>query len=419
MPGDKSISHRALIIGALGEGVVEIEGLLESEDVLATTRAVRAFGAEVEDLGGGRWRVRGQGAYRQPAETIDCGNAGTSVRLLMGAMAAFPISATFDGDESLRARPMKRVIDPLCDMGAQIRSTGGQLPLTIYGAFLRGLAYEPPVASAQVKSAILLAGVNASTPTIVLEPRPTRDHTERMLTAFGADLEVLETESGRAVHIRPGPRLRPRPVTVPGDPSSAAFLLGAALITPDSEVTVEGMLLNPLRTGFLDTLREMGAEIEVTARQDQGGEAVGDVTARTSALRGVMVPPERAPAMIDEYPILAAIAAFADGPTVMRGVEDLRHKESDRIASVAAGLRACGVQVEEEMDGMTVQGRGRPPAGGGDVRTHGDHRVAMAHLVLGLAAERPVTVNRAEMIATSFPGFAELMQSLGAEIEPA
>ena len=387
--------------------------------MLATARAVAAFGAGVDQVGPGHWRVRGKGEYRQPAETIDCGNAGTAARLLMGAMAAFPISATFDGDGSLRSRPMKRVIDPLCDMGAQIRSSGGLLPLTIYGAFLRGLAYEPPVASAQVKSAILLAGLNASTATIVLEPRPTRDHTELMLAAFGADIEVVQTDSGRAVHIRPGPRLRPRPVTVPGDPSSAAFPLAAALVIPGSEVTVEGMLLNPLRTGLLDTLREMGADITVTPREDQGGEAVGDVTARYSALRGVVVPPERAPAMIDEYPVLAAVAAFADGPTSMRGVEELRHKESDRIASMAAGLRACGVALEEEMDGLVVQGRGRPPPGGAEVRTHGDHRVAMAHLVLGLGAERPVTVTRAEMIATSFPGFTELMRSLGAEIDPA
>jgi len=416
-PGDKSVSHRALIIGALAEGVTEIEGLLESDDVLATARAVAAFGAEVDQLGAGRWRVHGHGAFRQPSETIDCGNAGTSVRLLMGAMAGFAISATFDGDASLRGRPMQRVIDPLRDMGAQIRSRDGRLPLTIFGAFLRGLAYEPPVASAQVKSAILLAGLNASTPTTVLEPRPTRDHTEHMLSAFGADLEVVRTDNGRAVHLRPGPKLRPQPIAVPGDPSSAAFPLAAALVVPGSEVTVEAMLLNPLRTGLLDTLREMGADLEISVRGEQGGEPVGDVTARSSRLRGVVVPPERAPAMIDEYPVLAAVAAFAEGPTDMRGVGDLRHKESDRIASVAAGLRACGVAVDEEMDGLVVQGRGRAPAGGAEVRTHGDHRVAMAHLVLGLGAERPVSVNRAEMIATSFPGFVTMMQGLGAEIE--
>jgi 3-phosphoshikimate 1-carboxyvinyltransferase len=416
-PGDKSISHRALIISALTRGTSEITGLLESDDVMATAAAVRAFGAVVERADGG-WRVTGHGEFRQPDGVIDCGNSGTAARLLMGAAGAFPIEVSFDGDASLRNRPMDRVLTPLADMGVQVRGDG-RLPLTIHGGFLRGLAYEPPVASAQVKSAVLLAGLNAASETIVLEHRPTRDHTERMLTAFGADLAVEDAEIGRAVHIRPGPRLRPTRVDVPGDPSSAAFLLAAALVTEGSEVTVEGVLLNPLRTGLFETLQEMGAEIEITGRRDKGGEPVGDITARSSRLRGVVVPPERAPSMIDEYPILAAVAAFAEGETVMRGVAELRVKESDRITAMAAGLRASGVQVGEEMDGLVVRGTGRPPRGGADIRTHGDHRIAMANLVLGLAAERPVCADRGEMIATSFPGFAETMRDLGADIETA
>jgi 3-phosphoshikimate 1-carboxyvinyltransferase len=325
------------------------------------------------------------------------------------------MQTTFDGDESLRSRPVDRVIQPLTAMGAQIR--GDQLPLTVIGAFLRGLAYEPPVASAQVKSAVLLAGLNAAGPVTVLERLPTRDHTERMLAAFGADVSVEEAEIGRAVHLRPGARLRPTRVRVPGDFSSAAFPLAAALITPDSEVTVRGVLLNPLRTGLLDTLREMGAQIEIGGARDMGGEPVGDLTARTSRLRGVVVPPERAPSMIDEYPILAAVAAYAEGATVMRGVGELRHKESDRITATATALRACGVQVDEEMDGVVVHGRGRPPRGGAEVETHGDHRLAMAFAVLGLGAEAAVRVDRPEMIATSFPDFAALLRGLGAELE--
>ena len=416
-PGDKSISHRALIITALTRGESEISGLLESDDVLRTAEAVAAFGARVEradDL----WRVTGHGEFRQPPGPVDCGNSGTAARLLMGAAGAFRVEAAFDGDASLRRRPMDRVLRPLADMGVQVRG-GEHLPVTIYGGFLRGIAYEPPIASAQVKSAVLLAGLNAQSPSIVLEHRPTRDHTERMLTAFGADLTVEEVETGRAVHIRPGPRLRPTRVDVPGDASSAAFLLAAALITEGSDVTVEGVGLNPLRTGLFDTLREMGAEIEISGEHMRGGEPVGDVRARSSRLRGVTVPPERAPSMIDEYPVLAAVAAFAEGPTEMRGVGELRLKESDRITAMASGLRACGVAVDEEMDGLIVRGAGRPPRGGGDVRTQGDHRVAMACLVLGLGAERPVCADRAEMIATSFPGFTDAFAGLGAEIAAA
>ena len=397
-------------------GVTTITGLLEGADVLATADAVRAFGAGVERTGEGEWRIEGRGELRQPAGVIDCGNSGTGLRLLMGAAAGYLIQTTFDGDDSLRGRPVDRVLTPLAAMGAQVR--GDSLPLTVIGAFLRGLAYEPPVASAQVKSAVLLAGLNAASPVTVLERRPTRDHTERMLAAFGADITVEETDLGRAVHLRPGARLRPTHVDVPGDFSSAAFPLAAAVVTPGSEVTVEGVLLNPLRTGFLQTLREMGADITVTNARDSGGERVGDITARHSRLRGVVVPPDRAPSMIDEYPILSAVAAFAQGETVMRGVQELRLKESDRITTTASALRHCGIEVEEEMDGLVVTGRGGAPSGGCVVETHGDHRVAMAFLVLGLGAERSMTVDRAEMISTSFPGFVPLMQGLGADIGP-
>jgi len=397
-------------------GVTTIEGLLEGADVLATAEAVRAFGAGVERTGEGAWRIEGRGEFRQPEGVIDCGNSGTGLRLLMGAAAGYLIQTTFDGDDSLRSRPVDRVIQPLAAMGARIR--GESLPLTVIGAFLRGFAYEPPVASAQVKSAVLLAGLNAAGPVTVLERRPTRDHTERLLAAFGADVSVEETEGGRAVHLRPGRRLRPAHVRAPGDFSSAAFPLAAALVTPGSEVTVEGVLLNPLRCGLLETLLEMGADIAVSNERESGGERVGDVTARHSRLQGVAVPPERAPSMIDEYPILSAVAAFAEGETVMRGVRELRLKESDRITATASALRGCGVAVEEEMDGLVVSGRGRPPVGGCSVESHGDHRIAMASLVLGLGAEQPMTVDRAEMIATSFPGFVPLMQGLGADIGP-
>jgi 3-phosphoshikimate 1-carboxyvinyltransferase len=415
-PGDKSISHRALILGALASGVTEIEGLLEGDDVLATARAAAAFGATVERLGGGRWRVEGHGGFAEPKSAIDCGNSGTGVRLLMGAAAAFPIAARFDGDASLRKRPMGRVSDPLAAMGARIdASDGGRLPLTVHGGGLKRILYRLPMPSAQVKSAILLAGLGASGETVVIEPEPTRDHTERMLRAFGVEVRVEDQADGRHITLAPGP-LAATAIRVPGDPSSAAFPIVAGLIVPGSEITVEGVLLNPLRTGLIETLREMGADLALAAREG-AGEPAGDVTVRGSSLRGVVVPPARAPSMIDEYPILAAAAAFAEGSTVMRGLGELRVKESDRIALMVAGLRACGVEVDEEPDGLIVHGRGRPPAGGAEVRTAGDHRIAMAHLVLGLAARAPVTVDEPGMIATSFPGFRALMGGLGATIE--
>ena len=417
-PGDKSISHRALILGAMANGVTEIEGLLEGDDVLATARAVEAFGAGVERLGEGHWRVQGHGGFREPAGVIDCGNSGTGVRLLMGAAAGYGIEATFDGDASLRARPMKRVTDPLSHMNADFWR-GGEigLPLSLIpGAGLTGETHVLKVPSAQVKSAILLAGLNAEGLTTVIERQPTRDHTERMLRAFRVAVGVEDEARGRVITLMGGQTLHGTKVAVPGDPSSAAFPLVAALIVPGSKVTIENVLLNPLRTGLIDTLVEMGGRISIENRRDAGGEPVGDIVAEYSALKGVTVPPERAASMIDEYPILAAAAAFAEGTTTMRGVAELRVKESDRIALMARGLAACGVRVEEEADALIVHGTGRAPRGGAEVATAGDHRIAMSHLVLGLAAEQPVTVDEAGMIATSFPTFVDLMRGLGAAI---
>jgi 3-phosphoshikimate 1-carboxyvinyltransferase len=421
-PGDKSISHRALILGALAHGVTEVEGLLEGEDVKRTAQAMAAFGAGVERVGEGQWRIEGRGAFVEPADVIDCGNAGTGVRLIMGAAAGFDIAATFTGDASLRGRPMNRVLKPLGEMGAHwICRAGGRLPLTLRGGGLKHIAYRLPEPSAQVKSAVLLAGLNAAGGAEVIEPEATRDHTERMLRAFGAQVDVTDEAGGgaRRIVLPGGQSLTGAKVRVPGDPSSAAFPLVAALITPGSEVTVEGMLLNGLRIGLLDTLGEMGADLSVTDVREEGGETVADVTARYSKLTGVVVPPERAPSMIDEYPILAVAAAFAEGPTLMQGIGEMRVKESDRIALMAAGLAACGVGVEEGPDSLTVVGSVRANhgvAGGARVATHGDHRIAMSHLILGLAADQPVAVDEPGMIATSFPGFLDLMRSLGGEI---
>jgi 3-phosphoshikimate 1-carboxyvinyltransferase len=424
-PGDKSISHRALILGALARGVTEVEGLLEGEDVKRTATAMAAFGAGVERLGDGRWRVEGQGGFSEPTDVVDCGNAGTGVRLIMGAAAGFDLAATFTGDASLRGRPMNRVLKPLGAMGATwICRAGGRLPLTLKGGALSRISYVLPEPSAQVKSAVLLAGLHADGGAEVIEPEATRDHTERMLRAFGAEVQVHEEGAGRRIVLPGGQRLSGTRVRVPGDPSSAAFPLVAALITPGSVVTVEGMLLNPLRIGLLDTLGEMGADLSVTNVREEGGELVGDVTARHSQLVGVETPPDRAPSMIDEYPILAVAAAFAEGPTVMRGIGEMRVKESDRIALMAAGLAACGVAVEEGPDSLTVIGAAAPGPrganhgvkGGARVTTRGDHRIAMSHLVLGLASDQPVAVDEPGMIATSFPEFLSLMRGLGADI---
>ena len=422
-PGDKSISHRSLILGALATGTTDVEGLLEGEDVKRTAAAMAAFGASVERLGEGRWRVEGQGGFSEPSDVIDCGNAGTGVRLIMGAAAGFPLCATFTGDASLRGRPMNRVLKPLGEMGATwLCRAGGRLPLTLKGGDLKTIAYRLPEPSAQVKSAVLLAGLNAAGGAEVIEPEATRDHTERMLRAFGAEVSVdVLPEGPRRIRVAGGQKLTGAQVQVPGDPSSAAFPLVAALITPGSEVTGEGVLLNPLRAALFTTLQEMGADLVISNAREAGGDQVGDVTARHSALRGVVVPPERAPAMIDEYPILAIAAAFAEGATVMRGIGEMRVKESDRIALTAAGLAACGVGVEEEPEGLIVAGTSRgnhPVAGGARVTTHGDHRIAMSHLVLGLAADAPVAVDEPGMIATSFPGFVEMMQGLGGDLQP-
>jgi 3-phosphoshikimate 1-carboxyvinyltransferase len=412
-PGDKSVSHRALILGALANGRTLITGLLEGADVLATGNAMAAFGAQVERLGEGTWAVTGKGGLAQPTEIIDCGNSGTGARLIMGAAAGFPIEATFTGDASLRSRPMGRVLEPLKAMGLKILSdTDGRLPLTIQGGSLRGITYKLPVASAQVKSAILLAALRAEGVTEVIEPEATRDHTELMLNGFHAADVTRDGDTIRLTNSRPfegQPELE-----VPGDPSSAAFPIVAALITPGSDVTVHNVMLNPLRIGLITTLQEMGGAVEVHAPRIVGGEHVGDLRVRHSKLKGVTVPPERAPSMIDEYPILAVAAAFAEGTTVMEGIGELRVKESDRIALMVQGLTACGVKVEERPDAMIVHGG--PVRGGGEIVTKGDHRIAMSHLVLGLAAQEPVTVDEADMIATSFPTFRALMAGLGAQI---
>jgi 3-phosphoshikimate 1-carboxyvinyltransferase len=421
-PGDKSISHRSLILGAMAAGVTEVRDLLEGDDVLRTAAAMRAFGAGIERLGEGYWRIEGRGGFAEPDDIIDCGNAGTGARLIMGAAAGFSLNAGFTGDASLRKRPMMRVLTPLGQMGARwICRQGGRLPLALQGGGLKGLSYRLPEPSAQVKSAILLAGLHAEGVTEVIEPEPTRDHTERMLRAFGAEIEVRDHGGERVIRLAPDQVLHGAAVRVPGDPSSAAFPLVAALITPGSEVTVEGVLLNPLRTGLFETLIEMGADLAIENCRDAGGERVGDVTARHSALRGVVIPAGRAPSMIDEYPILAVAAAFAEGPTRMLGLGELIVKESDRLALTSAGLTACGVGVEVDRGAaeMTIVGAARgnhPVVGGADVTTHGDHRIAMAHLVLGLASQEPVRVDEPGMIATSFPGFVGLMSGLGADI---
>ena len=415
VPGDKSISHRALILGALASGETMIEGLLEGDDVLHTAAAVRALGASVDRLADGRWSVRG-GRWRSPAGPIDCGNSGTGARLLMGAVAGRGIEATFTGDESLRNRPMKRVLDPLRAMGAEIEGED-RLPVTLRGGSLRGIAYRNDKASAQVKSAILLAGIGAEGEVEVLEPAPSRDHSEHMLRAFGCEVETVPVGAGRRIRLGQQRTLRGAAIWVPGDPSSAAFPLVAALITPGSDVTVHGVLVNPLRTGLFTTLVEMGADLAITNRRSAGGEEVADIRARHSALHGVEVPPERAPSMIDEYPILAVAAAYAVGQTAMYGLAELRVKESDRLLTVLSGLRACGVSAGIIGDSLLVDGCDGGVPGEGSVCAHGDHRLAMSFLVLGLAARRPVTVDCADMIATSFPGFAALMRSLGGRIE--
>ncbi len=421
VPGDKSISHRALIFGALTVGETRISGLLEGEDVLNTSKAMRALGAEVERVAEGAWRVHGVGVggFRAPAGVLDFGNSGTGCRLVMGAVAGCPLTATFDGDASLRRRPMKRILDPLELIGAHAASVsdGGRLPLTLAGA--RDpipIVYRTPVPSAQIKSAVLLAGLAAPGETTVVENEASRDHTERLLKHFGADVRVeAEGAQGRKITLRGEVELAPAPVVVPADPSSAAFPLVAALLVPGSEVILTDVMTNPLRTGLIVTLREMGADIEALELRSDGGEEMADLRVQASALRGVEVPAARAPSMIDEYPLLAVAASFAQGTTVMRGLKELRVKESDRLSAVADGLKANGVEVEIEGDDLIVHGKGLL-AGGGTVATHMDHRIAMAFLVMGLASEKPVQVDDAAIIATSFPGFSSLMRGLGADL---
>jgi len=422
-PGDKSISHRSLMLGALAVGETTVEGLLEGEDVLATAAAMRAFGATVSRDAGGTWSVKGLGVggLLEPDAVIDYGNAGTGSRLAMGMAGSHAFAATFTGDASLVGRPMGRIFDPLRRIGVQIVArSGDRLPATLRGPDMPvPIEYRLPVASAQVKSAVLLAGLNVPGTTTVIEPVPTRDHTERMLKAFGAAIETeAGADGGRIIRVEGRTDLRPQKIVVPGDPSSAAFPIVAALVVEGSDVTVANVLMNPTRFGLVETLLEMGADVTVENRRSIGGEDVGDVRVRASRLKGVAVPPERAPAMIDEYPILAVAAAFAEGDTRFEGIGELRVKESDRIASVVAGLVANGVEVEEGPESLVVHGRPKV-AGGGTVATHLDHRIAMSFLVLGMASEEPVTVDDAAPIATSFPEFRAMMAGLGADLEEA
>jgi 3-phosphoshikimate 1-carboxyvinyltransferase len=419
VPGDKSISHRALILGALTVGETRITGLLESEDVLNTAQAMRALGAQVHRTGAFAWSVRGVGVsgFAAPAAPLDFGNSGTGCRLVMGAVAGCPVSATFDGDPSLRSRPMRRVLDPLSLMGATVvsASEGGRLPLTLQGA--RDpipVIYRSPVASAQIKSAVLLAGLAAPGETTVIEPEHSRDHTELMLRQFGAEVTSVAEGHGRRITLKGQPELVPAEVSVPSDPSSAAFPIVAALIVPGSDVVLPGIMTNPLRTGLFTTLREMGASIDESG-QREAGEPSATLRIRASQLRGVEVPAERAPSMIDEYLVLAVAAAFAEGTTIMRGLHELRVKESDRLAATADMLRANGVEIDIEGDDLIVHGTGRVP-GGGLVKTHMDHRIAMSALVMGLASEKPVGIDDSTFIATSFPDFLPMMRQLGADI---
>jgi 3-phosphoshikimate 1-carboxyvinyltransferase len=421
VPGDKSISHRALILGALTVGESTVGGLLEGEDVLHTAAAMRALGARLARTPEGIWRIHGVGVggFAQPEGTLDFGNSGTGCRLAIGAVAGSPVTATFDGDASLRSRPMRRVLDPLEKMGARVirAAEGDRLPLTLQGAADPiPIVYESPVPSAQLKSAVLLAGLAAPGETTVIEAEATRDHTERLLKHFGAKLTSKpHGEHGRRITLQGQPELEPANVVVPADPSSAAFPLVAALITPGSDLILEAVMTNPLRTGLFKTLLEMGATIETLETRDDVGEEVADLRVRACALKGVEVPPERAPSMIDEYLILAVAASFAQGTTRMRGLKELRVKESDRLVATADMLRVNGVDVAIEDDDLIVHGKGTV-AGGGEVATHMDHRIAMSALMLGLASENPVRIDDSAFIATSFPGFVELMRSLGADL---
>jgi len=421
VPGDKSISHRSLILGALAIGESNISGLLESEDVLATAAALKALGAEIERGSDGGWRVfgRGVGGLVEPASVLDMGNSGTAVRLLMGVAASHPFKTTFSGDASLSSRPMERVMTPLRLMGAQFSARdGGRLPITVTGSETPiPISYELPVASAQVKSAVLLAGLNTPGLTTVVEQQPTRDHSERMLAHFGAKVVVEDmSDGGKTITLEGQPELTGHDISVPGDISSAAFPMVAALLAPKSRVELTGVGLNPLRTGLLAILMEMGAAITISNKRPEGGEPVGNLTVESSVLKGITVPAVRAPSMIDEYPVLACAAACAEGETRLEGLKELRVKESDRLAAIARGLAQAGVEVLETDDSLTIQGTGRVK-GGARIETALDHRIAMAFLVLGMAAEEPIEIDDGATIDTSFPGFSGLMNGLGAKIE--
>ena len=428
-PGDKSMSHRSLILGAMAKGTTTVEGLLEGDDILSTAGAMRAFGATIEQTAPGAWSITGREAWEpKPATDIDCGNAGTGVRLIMGAAAGYKTRARFTGDASLSSRPMARIIDPVSEMGARFTATNGdRLPVTLESdGKLRELTYETPKASAQIKSAILLAGVNTQGKTVVIE-KPSRDHTENMLRAFGCPVKVEGAGDGRnRITIErdlsaPDAQLTATHIVIPGDPSSAAFAMVAALIVPGSDIVIENVMMNPTRTGLFETLVEMGGWLRADNFRKFGGEVIVDIHVKHSRLRGIVVPVQRAASMIDEYPILTVAAAFASGKTVMDGLGELRVKESDRISATVALLKDNGVTVEERESGMTVTGLGYnggsdypTVSGGGHVITHHDHRIAMSALILGLMADNPVTIDDASMIATSFPEFFDQMQSLGA-----
>ena len=423
VPGDKSISHRCMILGAVADGQTRVTGLLEADDVMATAGAMRALGARIEKHGD-EWRVdgMGNGSLLEPTEPLDFGNAGTGSRLTMGLVAGYDFPVTFTGDASLSSRPMGRVLNPLKETGLQVKPEGSntdpdRLPITVHGAPLAlPVTYRVPVASAQVKSAVLLAGLNIAGITTVIEPVMTRDHTEKMLAGFGADITVKTDEDGtRHISLRGQTDLKAQQIQVPGDPSSASFAIVAGLIVPGSDLTVKNVLLNPTRTGLFDTLVEMGADLTIANRRESGGEDIGDITVRHSKLKGVTVPAERAPSMIDEYPVLAVAASFAEGETHMTGLEELRVKECDRLAVTARGLEANGVDCTEGEDDLKV--RGGPVPGGGFVKTHLDHRIAMAFMVMGMAAQNPVQVDDTFMINTSFREFVPLMRGLGADLK--
>ena len=422
VPGDKSVSHRALILGSIAVGETHVEGLLEGEDVMAAAAAMRALGAQISRDDAGLWTVIGcgVGGLHEPNQILDMGNSGTAVRLLMGLVGTQTFTSTFTGDESLNSRPMERVMDPLRQMGVQFTSrSGGRLPITVSGSdLIKPIEYELPVASAQVKSAILLAGLNAPGKTTVIEPQPTRDHSERMLRHFGAEV-ITENLNGGGVKITltGQPELEGRDITVPADISSAAFPIAAALIVPGSNLLIRNVGVNPLRAGLIKTLQEMGGKITIENSRGEAGEPLADLRVEASQLHGITVPASRAPSMIDEYPVLSVVATCATGPTHMVGLAELRVKESDRLAAMATGLAACGVQIEETEDSLTVHGSDQPIDGGALIAANLDHRIAMAFSVLGMVSLNPVTIDDGSPIATSFPGYIKLMNSLGAKIE--